>query len=61
MRQKRERLLAGPDWTETGFVFTTRRGTPIEASNLTKVFKSVLRSAGLPEVRFHDLRHTATS
>lgn len=61
VRQKRERLLAGKDWKETGFVFTTRIGTPIEPSNLTKTFKALLVKAGVPEVRFHDLRHTAAT
>jgi integrase len=27
--------------------------------NLFRHFKSTLRAAGLPDVRFHDLRHTA--
>ena len=30
-------------------------------SNLTKEFKRLLRKAGLPDVRFHDLRHTAAT
>lgn len=61
VRQKRERLLAGGNWQETGFVFTTRVGTPIEPSNLTKEFKRVLKQAEVPDVRFHDLRHTAAT
>lgn len=61
VRQKRERLVAGSDWRETGFVFTSRVGTPIEPSNLTKEFKRVLVKAAIPEVRFHDLRHTAAT
>jgi len=61
VRQKKERLLAGSGWKETAFVFTTRTGTPIEPSNLTKEFKRVLKRAGVPEVRFHDLRHTAAT
>jgi hypothetical protein len=31
------------------------------ASNLRLVFALVLRQAGLPKIRFHDLRHTAAS
>lgn len=61
VRQKKERLLAGADWKESGFVFTTGVGTPIEPSNLTKEFKRLLKKTGLPEVRFHDLRHTAAT
>jgi integrase len=61
VRQKRERLLAGGDWKEAGFVFTTRMGTPLDPINLTKTFKRLLRAAGLPSIRFHDLRHTAAT
>jgi integrase len=61
VHQKKERLLAGSDWKETGLVFTTRIGTAIEPSNLTKEFKRVLRRADLPDTRFHDLRHTAAT
>lgn len=59
--QLQERLLAGARWQESGFVFTTRIGTPIEPSNLTKTFQALLVKAGLPHVRFHDLRHTAAT
>ena len=44
---------------ETGFVFTTERGTPIFASNLYKrSFKPVVNAIGLKGFRWHDLRHT---
>ena len=29
--------------------------------NLSRAFKAALRRAGLPEVRFHDLRHTCAT
>lgn len=43
---------------EDGLIFTTRSGKPISARNVVRHFKSVIRSEGLPEIRFHDLRHT---
>lgn len=59
--QLEQRLLAGPKWVEGGFVFTTRHGKPLEPSNMTKVFKRLLKEAVVPDVRFHDLRHTAAT
>ena len=60
-RQLQERLLAGANWQDTGLVFTTTIGTPMDARNLTKRFQKALKGAGLPKKRFHDLRHTCAS
>lgn len=50
--------LPGPD----GLVFPTRNGTPVQSPSFTaNVFKRALRKADLPDVRIHDLRHTAVS
>jgi integrase len=49
-------------WTESGLVFTSSVGTPIEPSDLSRHFKQVLKEAGLPEhTRFHDLRHSCAT
>lgn len=43
-------------------IFCNLLGRPIEASNLLqREFYSLLKRAGLPQVRFHDLRHTAAT
>jgi integrase len=60
-RQSQERLIAGSGWQDTGFVFTTRIGTPVDPANLLDDFKRILRKASLPDIRFHDLRHSAAS
>ena len=39
-------------------MFCTQLGTPINPSNLYRQFKRLVRESGLPEIRFHDLRHT---
>ncbi|MEU6519360.1 tyrosine-type recombinase/integrase [Streptomyces sp. NPDC046978] len=58
--QEAERSAAGDDWQETGLVFTTRRGTPIEPRNLNRHFYPIRERLGL-DVRFHDLRHTCVT
>jgi integrase len=56
-RRSKERLLAGESWTEAGFVFTSEIGSPMDGSNVTRRFQQLLANAGLPRLRFHDLRH----
>ena len=62
LRSHRSRqVAAGRPPLPTGFVFTSTTGTPLEPRNMVRLFKSLLRRAGLPDVRFHDLRHSAAS
>jgi len=60
-RQQIDRLAAGVDWQEYGLIFTTGVGTPIHPRNLMRKVKQLLKDAGLPAIRFHDLRHTNAS
>ena len=57
VRQAQERLLAGKEWQDTGHVFTTTIGTPLDPDNVTHYFKRIVAKAGLRPQRFHDLRH----
>lgn len=60
--QEVERTTAGEDWCETGLVFTNLIGKPLDRPNLTeRSFHPLLEKAGLPSIRFHDLRHTAAT
>ncbi len=61
-RQLQQRLIAGSAWTESGLVFTTRIGTPVEPRSAVIDFKRILGKAKLSQaIRFHDLRHSAAS
>ena len=59
--QAEERLRVGRAWQDGDLVFPSGFGTPIDGSNLLKAHYALLKLAGLPRVRFHDLRHTAAT
>jgi integrase len=59
--QLEERTKAGDLWKYHDLVFTTG-GTPISRADLiTRSFKPLLLRASLPDIRFHDLRHTCAT
>jgi integrase len=60
-QQAKERLLAGEKWVDTGYIFTTEIGTPIEPDNLRRTWYPLRKEAGLGEMRFHDLRHSCVT
>jgi integrase len=60
-RQVAERLEAGPYWQDTGLVFTTTLGTPIDPRNVNRWFDQLCERAGVRRLRVHDLRHTCAS
>jgi integrase len=60
-RHDAQRLAAGAEWQETGYVFTTRSGRPVEPRNLSRSFDRIVAGAGLPRIVFHDLRRTAAT
>ena len=60
-RQDFERSIAGDEWHETGYVFTSSIGTPLSDRNVLRDFHRLLAQAKLPRRRFHDLRHACVS
>jgi len=63
LRQHRVRQEAqrGGPLTDEDFVFAHLDGTPLDPSTVSHTFNKVIRGAGLPHVRLHDLRHTHAS
>lgn len=61
VRQLEMRMAAGQQWQDSGFIFTTPIGTTLDARNITRTFKTVLRAQNLPMIRIHDLRHSCAT
>jgi integrase len=57
LRQLEERLRAGDEWRDHDLVFANVFGGPVERKGLHYRFKKAIVQAGVPEIRFHDLRH----
>ena len=51
----------GSSWIETGLVFTTEFGQPLDPRNASRAMSIAARKAGLDGVGIHTLRHTAAS
>lgn len=60
-RQTFLRRQLGDEWQDRDLVFASATGGPLDPSWQRQVFYSQLDAAGLPRVRFHDLRHTAAT
>jgi len=61
-RQNAERLASAGGWEDLDLVFANEVGRPLQPTNLTaRSYRPLLRRAGLPQIRFHDLRHTAAT
>ena len=54
-RQTQELLRIG---RRTSFVFANSVGNVLEPRKVNEVFERLTKKAGLPRIRFHDLRHT---
>jgi len=61
IEQQEQRLKAGDNWQDLNLVFTGLHGNYLNPRYLPKMFSKVLMEAGLPHIRFHDLRHSAAT
>jgi integrase len=63
-RQLEERMLIGDAWEGdqwSSLVFTDEIGRPLTSFRVSRRFRKLLHLAGLPPMRYHDLRHGAAS
>jgi len=61
VRQNQMRLAAGEIWDAQDLVFTTETGHNLTPDQVRRSLLRALKSAGLPRIRPHDLRHTHAS
>jgi integrase len=60
-QQDEDHDSAGDGWIDTGLVFTTRHGTPIEPRNFNRSFDRRIVKAGVPKITVHGTRKTCGS
>jgi integrase len=61
-QQAKDRLIAGEKWQEHGLVFASGVGTPMDAHNVRRAFRSACKLAGIgPGWAPRELRHTFVS
>ncbi len=61
MEQEKKRIEAGEKWVGHGLVFCTNCGDYIIPDYADRELHKLLVAAGLPDIRFHDLRHSAAT
>jgi len=60
-RQARYRADMGLAWPETGLVFTTRTGRPVEPRNFVRSFRRICDNHDVRLIKVHHIRHTVAS
>lgn len=60
-RQVTARLGAEEAWNESGMVFTSASGAPLDPNNVRHALARACSVAGVQPIRIHDMRHTFAS
>jgi integrase len=59
LRHLLHRGQPGNQWTDSGLVFTTELGGPVDPRNLLRVIEAAADTVGVEGVGVHTLRHSA--
>lgn len=59
--QQLEEQAAIADWVDNDLVFPNLKGGYLSPNHMVEAFRKLLEEAGLPRLRFHDLRHSAAT
>ena len=54
-------MRAANVWTDTGHVFTTETGQPMDPRNVLRAITTAAKKAGVSGVHVHTLRHSAAT
>jgi integrase len=57
-RQLEERLKLGEAWVDPSLIFSSEIGSPLDANNVSDLFRARLKATKLRPVRWYDLRHS---
>jgi integrase len=60
-KQQQARMKAGEKWQDRGLIFANIYGGFFDADHVGAMFKKLLKKADLPDVRFHDMRHSVAT
>lgn len=57
-REEQERLISENGWTDTGLVFISSNGKPVDPKNFQNSFKAMLKRYNIRVINVHGIRHT---
>lgn len=60
-QQMDEQMKWGDAWIDSGRAFTMENGEALRLEYVTERFNTLVKRAGLPPIRLHDLRHVAAT
>ena len=55
---KNRRLISENGWTDTGLVFISSNGKPVDPKNFQNSFKAMLKRYNIRVINVHGIRHT---